>query len=61
MDIDELEPRRKQPERKNLEPLSVAELKEYIADLEAEIARARQMIAAKEQGRQGAESLFRRS
>lgn len=40
MDIDELEPRRKQPERKNLEPLSVAELKEYIADLEAEIARA---------------------
>lgn len=61
MDIDDLEPRKQQPERKNLEPLSVAELKEYIAGLEAEIVRARDMIAAKEKGRLGAESLFRGS
>jgi uncharacterized small protein (DUF1192 family) len=60
MDLDELEPRKKQPERRNLEPLSVAELEAYIGDLEAEIVRVRAAIAAKHSQRAGADSLFRR-
>lgn len=60
MDLEELEPRRKPPERKNLEPMSVEELTEYIAGLEAEIERARAAIAAKKNVRSGAEALFKR-
>jgi uncharacterized small protein (DUF1192 family) len=61
MDLDDLDPRRPTaaPPRP-LDPLSVEELRDYIAALDAEILRARRAIAAKEQVRAGAESLFRR-
>jgi uncharacterized small protein (DUF1192 family) len=45
---------------KDLTPLSIDELKHYIAGLEAEIARARAAIAAKESHRSGVDSLFKR-
>lgn len=61
MDADDLEPREQPARKKDLEPLSVTELNEYIAELEAEITRVRDTIAAKRKGRQGAESLFRKS
>ena len=48
------------PLPKDLSPLSIGELREYIAWLEAEIVRARSAISAKEGVRTGAESLFRR-
>jgi uncharacterized small protein (DUF1192 family) len=60
MDLDELEPRKKAPELRNLETLSVEELTEYIGQLEAEIARARAAIGAKQAVRTGAEALFRK-
>ena len=60
MDIDELEPRKKEPERKNLEIMSIEALRAYIAELEAEIARTRAVIAAKEKARNGADGFFRR-
>ncbi len=60
MDPDDLEPRKKPAERRNLDPLSVEELEGYIGDLENEILRARQAIAAKRNVRSGAESLFRK-
>lgn len=60
MDIEDLEPRKKAPEKRNLEPLSVEELIEYIAELEAEIGRARAAINAKQSVRAGAEALFKR-
>lgn len=60
MDPDDLEPRKKVAERRNLEPMSVEELNAYIADLEAEILRVRAAITAKENVRNGAESLFRK-
>jgi uncharacterized small protein (DUF1192 family) len=56
---DDLPKHRKLPP-KDLTPLSVAELRDYIAGLEAEIERARAAIAAKESHRTGADSLFRR-
>ncbi len=59
MDWDDLEPKNKPKPRKDLQPLSVEELSEYIAALEAEIARARDMIAAKQKDRLGAEGLFK--
>lgn len=60
MDPEDLEPKTKKPAPKNLEVMSIEALHEYVAELEAEIARAREMIAAKEKARVGAETLFRR-
>jgi uncharacterized small protein (DUF1192 family) len=58
--MDWEEPINKKPAKKDLQPLSIAELNDYIAELEAEIRRARDMIATKQKDRHGAESLFRK-
>jgi len=60
MDEEDLLPRQKKPAKKDLTPLSVAELEAYIGELEEEIARARTEIAAKRKQRTGADSLFKR-
>lgn len=60
MDPEDLEPRKKKIDVRNLEPMSVEELTDYIADLEAEIGRVRAAVAAKQAVRQGAEALFKR-
>lgn len=60
VDDEELEPRRKTPKLRDLAPLAVAELETYIGELEAEILRVRDEIAAKRKQRGGAESLFKR-
>ena len=60
MDEEDLLPRIKRPEKKNLAPLSIAELEAYIGELEEEIARVRADIAAKRVQRGGAEALFKR-
>ncbi|HTH17389.1 MAG TPA: DUF1192 domain-containing protein [Magnetospirillum sp.] len=60
MDWDELEPKQKKPAPRNLETMGVAELNAYIAELEAEITRARAAIAAKQSARAGAESFFKK-
>lgn len=60
MDADDLEPQKKKPAPKNLDEMSIEALKDYIADLRAEIHRAEEKIAAKEGARKGAESFFKR-
>lgn len=60
MDEEDLLPQRQKPKPRDLTLLGIAELEEYIAGLEAEIARARQEIAAKQKQRTGAEALFKR-
>ncbi len=60
MDEDDLRPLKAKPQPKNLDPMSVAELNAYIAELEGEIARARAEIAKKDRIRSGAEALFKR-
>ena len=60
MDTDDLEPVKKKPEPKKLEEMSVEALGDHIAELEAEIARAREAIALKEEARRGADSVFKR-
>jgi uncharacterized small protein (DUF1192 family) len=57
---DDLAPRSKVPKKRDLTPLSLAELEAYIAEMEAEILRVREAIAAKRHQRGGAESLFKR-
>jgi uncharacterized small protein (DUF1192 family) len=53
-------PRKRTLPPKDLTPLSVAELGEYIEALEAEAARARAAVAAKQSHRAGLDSLFKR-
>tara|TARA_B100000315_G_scaffold132608_1_gene122104 strand:- start:313 stop:495 length:183 start_codon:yes stop_codon:yes gene_type:complete len=60
MDTDDLEPKKKKPEPKNLEEMSIEALGEYIAELEAEIARVRETIAGKEEARSGADQFFKK-
>ncbi len=60
MDPDDLEPRKEPPKPKNLEVMSIEALREYIAELEAEIARVEQTIATKETAREGAETFFKK-
>jgi uncharacterized small protein (DUF1192 family) len=60
IDEDDLAPQRQPPKLKDLTLMGIAELEEYIAGLEGEVARARAEIAAKEKQRSGAEALFKR-
>lgn len=58
MELEE-PPRPNRVEVRALEPMSIEELEGYIRGLEAEIARARSAIAAKQAQRSSAESFFR--
>lgn len=60
MDDEELLPRKKPVAPKDLGLLGIAELEDYIAGLQAEIARAQAEIAEKRKHRGGAEALFKR-
>ena len=60
MDEEDLLPQKKKPAKKDLAPLSIAELEAYIGELEEEIARTRVEIAAKRKQRTGADALFKR-
>jgi len=55
---DELDPPRPALKPLDLQQMSVGELKDYIAALEAEIKRTRDMIGKKEAHKSGIESLF---
>ncbi|MBI1272898.1 MAG: DUF1192 family protein [Alphaproteobacteria bacterium] len=57
---DELEPQKPVAKPKDLTVMSVGELKDYITELETEIARTRDAIAKKESHRGSVEGLFRR-
>ena len=60
MDTDDLEPRTAKPAPKNLDVMSIEALGDYVAELEAEIARVRTVIAAKREARSGADAVFKR-
>ncbi len=59
MDIEELEPRKKEPEPKNLEAMGVEELEEYRAELETELARVRAELESKKSYLAGAQAFFK--
>lgn len=60
MEDDELVPRPETTLPRKLEGMSIEALRAYIAELEAEISRVRQDIAAKERAAGVAESVFRK-
>lgn len=60
MDPEDLEPRKAKPKPKNLDPLSIDELNDYIAELEAEIARVEQDIAKKSAHLSAAAAFFKK-
>jgi uncharacterized small protein (DUF1192 family) len=57
---EDLIPRNQPKKLKDLTLMGIAELEEYIAALEAEAARARAEIGAKQKQRSGADALFKR-
>jgi len=60
MDEEDLLPKARKPDLKNLEVMSVEALEDYIAELEGEISRVRAEIAKKESAKSTAESVFRK-
>ena len=59
MDTDDLEPRKQKPKPKDLEGMSIEALNDYVAELQAEIERARLMIAGKQSARSAADTVFK--
>ena len=59
-ELDDLDPRQKKTAPKNLDPMSVEELREYIAVLAAEIVRVEDKIKAKQSHAAAASSFFKR-
>jgi uncharacterized small protein (DUF1192 family) len=59
-DDDDQEPRSKKPQPRNLDPMSVEELRDYIAEMKAEIARVEDKIKAKQAHAQAAQLVFKR-
>lgn len=59
MDPQDLEPRTVKPKPKDLDLLGVEELKDYLAELEAEAERVRAKIASKTDYKSAAASLFK--
>jgi uncharacterized small protein (DUF1192 family) len=60
MDEEDLLPQKKKAPPKPLDSLGVAELEAYIAELEAEIRRARAAIAARQAHKGDADRFFRK-
>jgi uncharacterized small protein (DUF1192 family) len=61
MEPEDLEPRKKAPAPRELDSLSIEELNNYMAELQAEIDRVKAKVAAKQAHLTGAASLFKSS
>jgi len=59
MDTDDLEPEKRKPAPRNLDVMSIQALGDYIGELEAEIARVREVIAAKQSAHSEADKFFK--
>tara|TARA_B100001245_G_C22652866_1_gene320475 strand:+ start:382 stop:564 length:183 start_codon:yes stop_codon:yes gene_type:complete len=59
MDTDDLEPVWTPLDKPDLQTMSLEQLVEYIAEMEAEIARAKEVIAVKRDARGAADAVFK--
>lgn len=59
MDTDDLDPAVRPAGKPDMDLMSIGELNDYIAGLQAEIDRARTAIAAKQGFKSGAEAFFK--
>jgi uncharacterized small protein (DUF1192 family) len=60
MEFEDLEPRKQAPKPRDLSTWSVGELNDYIANLQAEIGRAQDMIKSKQGHRSAADAFFKK-
>ena len=60
MDFEDLEPHKQPAKPRDLSSWSVEDLNEYIANLQAEIARTQKMIASKQGHRAAADAFFKK-
>jgi uncharacterized small protein (DUF1192 family) len=58
MDLEDLEPRKRKPKPRDLDAMGVEELEEYLAELEAEVARVKDKLQAKKDYLAGAQDAF---
>lgn len=58
MDLEDFEPRNRQPKPRDLDAMGVEELEEYLAELEAEVVRVKEKIQAKKHYLAGAQDAF---
>ena len=59
-DLDDLDPKQKKPQPKNLDAMNIEDLKEYVAVMKAEIERVEAKIKAKQSHASAAASFFKR-
>ena len=59
MDTDDFEPLWTPLDKPDLQTMSLEQLVEYIAEMEAEIARAKEVIAVKQDARGAADAVFK--
>ena len=59
-DLDDLDPRQKKTQPKNLDTMNVDDLREYVAVLKAELARVEEKIKSKQSHAATAASLFKK-
>ncbi|MBN9538624.1 MAG: DUF1192 domain-containing protein [Reyranella sp.] len=59
-DLDDLDPRQKKPQPRNLDALNIEDLKDYVAVLKAEIARVEEKIKSKQSHAAAAAAFFKK-
>ena len=59
-DLDDLDPRQKKSQPKNLDVMNIEDLREYAAVLKAELARVEEKLKAKHSHAAAAASLFKK-
>lgn len=60
MDEEDLEPRARTPQKLLLDPMSIEELEDYIAELQAEIGRVEKHLKVKKEYLDGLDGLFKK-
>ena len=59
-DLDDLDPKQKKTQPRNLDSMNIDDLKEYVAVLKAELARVEEKIKAKQSHAAAAASFFKK-
>ena len=59
-DLDDLDPKQKKPQPRNLDAMNIEDLEEYVAVLKTELARVEDKIRAKQSHAATAASLFKK-
>ena len=59
-DLDDLDPKQKKAQLRNLDAMNIEDLKEYVAVLKAEVVRVEEKIKAKQSHAAAAASFFKK-